>query len=79
MTAPLLGDTDGDDKVTITDVTTLQKYLADYEMPDSFCLRATDANGDGVVNIEDATEIQKWLASLPSNEAIGKPITNSKG
>ncbi|MBQ3417245.1 MAG: dockerin type I repeat-containing protein [Ruminococcus sp.] len=70
----ILGDADGDGKVTILDVTCIQKKLASVPV-ESFNERAADADEDGKVTVLDATYIQKWLASMPVNDNIGKPIT----
>ena len=67
----ILGDTDGNGKVDINDATTLQRYLAEYEMTESFQIGAADTNEDGEITIVDVTFIQEWLAQLPSNEKIG--------
>lgn len=69
----LLGDVDGDTKVTVIDATAVQKKLAN--LPNRvFIEAAADTDEDNVVTVLDATFIQKWLANLPSNEAIGKPV-----
>ena len=73
LTKPILGDVDGDKKVTILDVTAIQKKLASISA-DSFNEKAADADEDGKLSIIDATSIQKWLASIKSNDNIGKPI-----
>jgi hypothetical protein len=70
----LLGDADGDGAVTISDVTEIQKYLAQLAVFDDAKLLIADADGDGTVTVSDATELQKRLASLPANENIGKPM-----
>lgn len=67
------GDADGDGKVTILDVTCIQKKLASMEVP-SFNEKAADADEDGKITVLDATYIQMWLASVPSNDHIGQPI-----
>ena len=69
----ILGDTDGDDSVTIIDATYIQRRLADMEV-DHFVEEAADADLDTKVTIIDATFIQRWLADLPTNDKIGKPI-----
>ena len=66
-----LGDTDLDGKVTIVDVTCIQRHLADLST-DSFGEMVADADEDGKVTILDATAIQRHLASLPTNQNIGK-------
>ena len=71
---PLLGDTHQDGVVTISDVTTIQKYLAELEAFSDLQISLADANQDGVVNINDATTVQKYLAEFELPYPIGKPI-----
>lgn len=60
-TDKLLGDTDGDDSVTIVDASVIQRHLA--EIPTAVYIEAAvDADQDGQVTIIDATAIQRWLA-----------------
>lgn len=70
----LLGDTDGDDQITILDATAIQRRLADQSVV-AFNEIAADADEDGDITIMDATQIQRHLAQLTCHEAIGKPIT----
>lgn len=70
----LLGDVDGDGKVTIKDATLIQKVVAGLSSIDDADYLSADANRDGNVNIKDATEIQKHLAGLNACEDIGKEI-----
>lgn len=70
----ILGDADGDGRVTINDATMIQKYLAEFDMPDSFVLKACDVNGDGRVTISDVTAIQRYVAEMYAPAGIGKPI-----
>lgn len=61
----VIGDVDLDGDITISDVTMIQKFLAD--MLDEFSYEqyvAADTNGDGEVSITDATLIQKYLADI---------------
>lgn len=60
----IIGDVDGDGKVTIKDSTTIQKHLTNALVLDDASLALADANGDSTVNITDATHIQKYLAQL---------------
>ncbi|WP_407720814.1 dockerin type I domain-containing protein [Ruminococcus sp. JE7B6] len=69
----ILGDTDLDEKVTIVDVTCIQRHLADLST-DSFGEMVADTDEDGKVTINDATAIQRHLASMPTNQNIGKPM-----
>ncbi len=69
----ILGDVDGDGKVTIYDASAIQRYLAGME-PDPFNEAAADADGDGKVTIYDASAIQRYLAGMDAPEGIGNPI-----
>ena len=69
----ILGDTDGDQVVTVIDATLIQKKRADIPIQ-VFNEIAADADEDGVISVIDATQIQKYKAKLPSNPNIGKPI-----
>ena len=69
----ILGDTDLDEKVTIVDVTCIQRHLAALST-NSFDEKAADTDEDGKVTINDATAIQRHLASMPTNQNIGKPM-----
>lgn len=68
----LLGDSDGNGRISISDATVIQKVVAGILTYNgdiaTLCLDATE---DGAVNIKDATAIQKHLASLPANKNIG--------
>ena len=70
----ILGDADGDGKVTVLDATAIQKKLASMDVA-SFNETAADVDGDKKVTILDATYIQKYLASMDAPAGIGKPIT----
>ncbi|MCH5304680.1 MAG: dockerin type I repeat-containing protein, partial [Ruminococcus sp.] len=58
------GDVDFDGKVSISDVTTLQKYIAKSAELDDDKLLNADFNGDGEINISDVTAIQKHIAKI---------------
>ena len=66
MTEPLVkyGDVNQDGKITVDDVTMLQKYLAEIITLNDAQKRAADTDGDGQIKIVDATEIQKYLAEI---------------
>lgn len=62
-----LGDSNSDGVVNIIDATTIQRYLAEYEVNFSENEEiASDTNGDGHITISDVTEIQRFIADLPS-------------
>lgn len=70
----LRGDADGDGKITISDVTKIQRILADLE-PDTggdVAMRA-DLDGSGL-GISDATQIQRWLAEYENTYLIGQTV-----
>ena len=63
LSAPVLsGDVDGDGRVSIQDVTELQRGLASFTTLSAEALLAADADGDGRVTINDATQLQQRLA-----------------
>ena len=59
-----IGDANLDGSITISDVTEIQKYLAETIQFSSEQQVLADANGDGIVNISDATHLQKYLAEF---------------
>lgn len=68
----LIGDADGDGKVTILDATAIQRRLAALNVA-SFSEKGADVDGDGV-NIMDATRIQRYLAGFSDRYHIGEPV-----
>lgn len=69
----ILGDVNGDGKVSILDTTEIQRYVAcldDFTDNQKF---VADANADGRISILDATEVQRYVADCGNtNEDIGK-------
>lgn len=63
----LLGDVNGDGKITIADATAIQKHLAKLTELSVEQLINADTNSDGKITITDATRIQKYLAKLISS------------
>lgn len=59
----MIGETDGNGYISVTDATYLQKCLVGKETlaNDALTLRNYDTNRDGKINIIDSTEIQKYL------------------
>jgi hypothetical protein len=68
----VIGDTDGDGRVTILDATTIQRWLAGMKELTELRQYLGDTDGDGRTTILDATQIQRWLALLPTSERIGE-------
>lgn len=60
----IFGDVDNSGVVNIMDVTTIQRYMANYIDFDEKSKLAADVNCDGVVDITDVTNIQLYLAML---------------
>ena len=58
----LVGDADGDGKLTIKDVTAIQRHIAELISLTGSALLAADVNGDGSVTVDDATCVQMYLA-----------------
>lgn len=59
-----IADTNLDGKITISDVTAIQRHLAKLEPFNDEQLELADTNGDGEINIIDATHLQKYLAEF---------------
>lgn len=64
----ILGDVDGDGKVSIDDVTDIQKHLANMVDFTDEQEAIADVDNDGKVTIDDVTLIQKYLAGMISFE-----------
>ena len=62
-----LGDVNLDGRITISDVTLIQKYLTGYASLNSEQLKLADYNEDGMITISDATLIQKSIAKKAQN------------
>ena len=61
------GDATGDGRVSLSDVTSLQRIIARLESFEDYPLNArknSDVNGDGDINMQDVTDIQKYIAKL---------------
>ena len=68
----LLGDANGDGYVNISDVTDIQRAVAEMDTLDDLRKKAADINGDGVVTIDDATFLQSYLAEFETAYPIGE-------
>ena len=71
----LLGDTNSDRKITISDVTMIQRHLAEIITFDEESIAAGDIDGNGELEIGDATIIQCRLVGFDVPYAIGEPMT----
>lgn len=61
---PVNGDINADGKLTIDDITLLQRYLAEFITLSDEQLALADVNGDETVNVNDVTSMQRTLAGL---------------
>lgn len=71
----IIGDVNGDETVSIKDVTLIQKHIAKLSTGIEIVLGITDCTKDGSVNIKDATVIQKYLAKFDV-EYVGEELKN---
>lgn len=60
----LVGDANGDGKISIADATAIQKHLAKIGVISEENMKLADLNGDGKLTVADATIIQKKLAGI---------------
>lgn len=67
------GDADGDGKVTIRDVTEIQRKLVNIPTP-KFIEKAADVDSNGL-DITDATKIQRYLAQFDDPYKIGETVS----
>lgn len=75
----MIGDMDNDDKIDINDVTSIQRYLAQMPIPDTYNPDAADADQNKEVKINDATLIQYFIAkSNREGNFCGRPVKNGK-
>lgn len=58
------GDVNGDGKVSIDDVTLVQKYIAEMETFSDAQVSMADVDHDGYVSISDATLMQKYIVGM---------------
>lgn len=71
----ILGDTDGDGEITISDVTMLQRFLAELSIPTTEeQMMCGDVDNSGELEVSDATVIQRYLADMTIPYEIGKVI-----
>lgn len=61
---PVAGDFDGDGTLSVTDITLLQRHLAEFEELTEAQLALADITGDGYINVRDVTAMQRRLAEL---------------
>lgn len=70
----ILGDSDNDEVVTVSDVTLIQRVLASIDVDDEEGVRLRgDVDFDGL-SVSDATNIQFYLARYENTLGIGERI-----
>ncbi|MCL2224779.1 MAG: glycosyl hydrolase family 8 [Defluviitaleaceae bacterium] len=57
----IVGNVNGDNRITSADATMIARWLAGQTVPD-FCSLAADINGDGCVTVADVLLLARWLA-----------------
>lgn len=70
----LLGDADEDGKITILDVTQIQRVLAGSKNPTASLKKRGDVDQNGDLDVVDATLLQRWLLGLDQELTIGKKV-----
>lgn len=63
----LVGDTTGDNQVSISDATEIQRYVAQMIVLTGNTAIAADVNMDGIITIADATLIQQYLVKITNS------------
>lgn len=69
-----IGDADGNGRLSISDVTKIQRVIAELAPLSDELLRRADVDGDGNLTISDATEIQRFLVEFEVDYDIGSKI-----
>ena len=73
-----IGDADGNDKINVKDVTTIQKHLAKIIVLDRRFIDMADVDENELFNVKDATALQKYLAKYETNLRIGDKVYTPK-
>ena len=74
----IYGDANGDNRISIGDVTLIQKHMVNLSKMTSAAQSRCDVNSDNKMNIKDATCIQKYLAKIKDGAGItGKSFSSS--
>ncbi len=71
LATTIRGDADGNGKVNINDVTSIQRHCAQLEtLIAKKQTLAADVDGNGYITIDDATYIQEYLAEYENTYSI---------
>lgn len=71
----ILGDVDGNKRITIKDATLLQKAISGSVELDPLSCKIADIDGNGKTTVKDVSAIQKWLSGKKVSYGIGKSVT----
>ncbi|MDR0914859.1 MAG: hypothetical protein LBM65_06865 [Oscillospiraceae bacterium] len=74
----IIGDANGDNKVTVDDATEIQKHLAKVKSITGTALSAANADEESGVTVADVTLIQKYLAHFEKTGNVGEPAGGSE-
>ena len=73
LASHMLGDADGDGKITVMDVTAIQRYLSMLDpYMDETTLMQGDVDRNGRLDVFDATYILRYLAGMETDYPIGQ-------
>ena len=70
----MLGDSNGDGYVTVSDATVIQRDIAGIETISGIARKASDVDRNRVIDIRDAAAIQKHVALIDTGYEIGNII-----
>lgn len=75
----LIGDVNYDGKITVIDVTEIQRHCARIITLNGIAASTADVNGDGNITVKDATCIQMYIAKYTTGyDNCGKPIETTQ-
>lgn len=77
-TVMLMGDVDGDGKVSVLDATAIQRIVAKLIIPTEEMLIKAKVTGGDDVTILDATEIQRYIAKISDNGNINVELPSEE-
>ena len=73
----LLGDTDMDRDISVTDATLIQRRAAEMIMLSGVGKLAADVDSDGEIAVLDATAVQMWLADMRVGYPVGQAVSTT--
>lgn len=73
----LLGDADGDDDISVTDATLIQRDVAQIQLLPFDRHNASDTDHDSYITVMDSSLIQRWLVHLKVTYPIGENVAES--